>query len=63
MKREKYKWHFLRFLLEAKAYKAFIDNVEVNDNSFRGMYGVESLKALFDKRTLGTLSKQYVCCS
>lgn len=49
MKREKYKWHFLRFLLEAKAYKAFIDNVEANDNPFRRKYGVESLKCLFDK--------------
>ena len=52
MKREKYKWHFLRFLFEAKAYKAFIDNVEVNDNPFRGKYGVESLKCLFDSFSL-----------
>lgn len=48
MRIEKYKWYFLRFLLEAKAYKAFIDNVEANDNPFRGKYGVESLKCLFD---------------
>ena len=49
MKREKYKWYFLRFLLEAKAYKAFIDNVEVNDNPFREKYGVKSLKCLLDR--------------
>ena len=49
MKYEKFKWHFLKFLLEVKAYKAFIDNVEVNDNSFRRLYGVESLKTLFDE--------------
>ena len=49
MKSEKFKWHFLKFLLEAKVYKTFIDNVEVNDNPFRRVYGVESLKTLFDK--------------
>ena len=45
MKDKKLVWHFQRFLIEHKAYKAFIYNVEVNDNPDR----VESLKTLFDK--------------
>lgn len=48
MKREKYKWHFLRFLLEAKAYKAFIDNVESDENLFRKKYDFKSLKGFLD---------------
>ena len=47
MKDKKLVWHFQQFLIEHKAYKAFIDNVEVNDNPFRGMYGAKSLKTLF----------------
>lgn len=49
MEDKKFVWHFQQFLLEHKVYKAFIDNVEVNDSPFRGKYGVESLKCLFDK--------------
>lgn len=48
MKRKKYKWYFLRFLLEAKAYKAFINNVESDDNLFGKGYYFESLKGLLD---------------
>jgi hypothetical protein len=49
MKDKKLVWHFQQFLIKHKAYKAFIDNVEVNDNPFRGMYGVKSLKTLFNE--------------
>lgn len=50
MKKEKYKWHFQRFLIEHKAYKAFINNVESTDNSFKKRNGIVSVKYLLNNQ-------------
>ena len=49
MKEKKIRWHFQQFLIENKAYKAFVDNVEADNNSFKGTYGITSVKFLLNE--------------